>query len=375
MDSVKESIKISKSQIQDVYQTLKSLSDSYVKKEPDLSDAEWLSSQYRSYFPSLSEKEAMELGNATLNGVHRFNHILNEAMESAATGKSKEQWFAEKMGQELRDIEISEAGEQIHILDSALLKGNQVMIEESPVQVLNENLLIDYPQFPESSSVSRDQWNTFTLKDTLLHMGQNAALAGLHTMNQSQSFHFTSEALLEDGTDSCNSLKSLIENGDIEQVKNLLTAAIKIGIDNNKLPFLSKYASVDTIASIASNGVEYASTLSRFAAGKITFMQAMEHVGLSGVSLLYNICSVNGIRSISTALLSQIPIIGPVVGNIVGGIISVTLGRQLHEKLKQTVHKIETTVRTTIQRAWNTVKSFGQKIKNKVKNFCSWLFA
>ena len=48
----------------------------------------------------------------------------------------------------------------------------------------------------------------------------------------------------------------------------------------------SSAASVDTIANVTSHGVEYISTLSKFYAGEITMMQALDHVGLSGVSLL-----------------------------------------------------------------------------------------
>lgn len=377
MNHSKEKFTISKDQIRDIYGTLKDLSDSYKEKDANMSDAGWLTEQYKSFFPSLSDQEAEELGAATINGVRRFDTALKEAMEAASAGKSKEQWFSEKMAGEIKGIDINEAGECIHALDSALLSGNQHLMDQEPIQIQNEGISVSLPESQDAVRTVEDndrQWNTFTVKETLSHLGQSAALVGLQTMNHPESLSFAADSV-DDLADSSGALKELIENGDIEQVKTLLTAALKIGADSNKLPFLSKAASVDTIAGVASHGVEYISTLSKFSDGKITMMQAMEHMGLSGVSLLYNLCSVEGIRSVSTALLSQIPIVGPVLGNVVGGLISVALGTEFHEKVKQTVQKVETKVRTVVNNAWNTIKSVGQKIKNKVKNFCSWLFS
>lgn len=377
MNQSDETIKISKSQIREVYTTLKNLSDSYKNKSAAQSDSEWLADQYKTFFPSLSDKEAAQLGNATVSGVQRFDHTLQDAIASAATGKSKEQWFTEKMSQEISGMDASEAGEYIHSIDSALLSGNQHLIENAPVEVDENDVTLHMPDLAETDSSSESTstgWNPFTVKDALIHVGQGAALVGLQTMNQTGSLQFAADAV-GDMSESAQSLKDLIESGDTEQVKTLLTAALKIGADSNALPFISSAASVDTIANVASHGVEYISTLSKFSAGEITMMQALDHVGLSGVSLLYNLCSVNGIRTISTALLSQIPLIGPVLGNIVGGIISITLGKKFHEKVKETIKKVETKVRTVVNNAWNTIKSIGRTIKNKVKNFCNWLFS
>lgn len=377
MKDTGNTFQITKDQIKGMCATLKQLSDSYSRKENGLSDSEWLAKQYKAAFPNLSDKEAAELGNSTINGVKRFDETLKDAMDAAAAGKNREQWFSEKMSGELAGMDLSEAGERINALDGALLLGNQQMAEGTPIQVEREVISVAMPEVheqPIATDSASGQWNTFTVKEALSHLGQGAALMGLQTMNHTESLDFVVEAAGET-SDSGDGLKTLIEDGNIAQVKTLLTAALKIGADNKMLPIIPKHASVDTIANIASHGVEYISTMSKFSAGEITMMQAMNHVGLSGLSLLSNICSAEGIRNISTALLSQIPIIGPVLGNVVGGIIAASIGNKFHEKIRSTMQKVENTVRSAVNTAWNTIKTTGQKIKEKVKNFCQWLFA
>jgi hypothetical protein len=371
------SVKITKDQIKDMYATFKQLSDSYSEKDSSLSDAKWLSRQYKIAFPNLSENEAEELGNMTINGVKRFDVTLKEALEAASEGKNKEQWFSEKMSQEFEGMDISEVGGMVHTADSALLQGTQIMAEGEPIQIDGEVLNVDSMEnaaLPIVSDVNDRQWNKFTVKEALSHLGQSASFMGLQTMNNSSVLDFTADAV-GDLADSNGNFKALIENGDMEQLKTLLTATIKICADNKRFSIIPESTSVDTIANIAAHGVEYISTLSKFSNGEITMIQAMDYVGLSGVSLLYNLLSEEGIRNISTALLSQIPIIGPVLGNIVGGIVSITMGKKFHEKIHTAVQKIEVTVRAAVNNAWNKIKAAGQKIKEKVKDFCQWLFA
>lgn len=377
MGNTDKTIKVTKEQIRDVYKTLKRLSDSYSEKETSLSDAEWLASQYKNAFPSLSEREAAELGNATVNGVKRFNATLEEAAGAASEGKSREQWFSEKMSQELEGMDTAEAGKCVQALDSALFAGNQLMAEETPVRSEGDSIAVAVPDveaLSDSSDADSGQWNAFTVKEALLHLGQGASLVGLQTMNHTEGLDFAADAV-GDIAESNGSLKAMIESGNTEQVKSLLTAALKIGADSDWLPIIPKTTPVDTIANVASHGVEYISALSQFSSGKITMLQAMDHVGLSGVSLLHNLCSAEGIGNISAALLSKIPVIGPILGNVVGGIISVTVGKKYHEKIQTAVKKVETKVRSAVNNAWNAVKRTGQKIKSKVKNAVSRLFS
>lgn len=377
MENVKNTFQVTKNQIRSLFDSFKCLSDSYREKDSSLSDAEWLAEQYKAALPTLSDKEAEVLGNSTVNGVNRFNMTLKEAMTAAADGKNREQWFSEKMSHEIAEMDIVEAGDCVHVIDAALLTGNRQMAEGVPVQAEENAFSVAIPQMEETYSEGgavSSQWNPFTIKETLSHIGQGAALMGLQTMNNTESLDFVADAL-ENMGGSDEILRTLVESGDTQQLKTLLTAVLKIGVDKGVLPLIPKSASVDTIAGITSHGVEYISALAQFSSGKITMMQAMDHMGISGVSLLYNLCSAEGIRNISTALLSQIPVVGPILGNVVGGIISATIGKKYHEKMRATIQKVENTVRSAVNAAWNKIKTTGQKIKEKVKSFCNWLFA
>lgn len=366
-----KNINISKAQIRDIYTTLKNLSDSYQNKESSQSDAAWISQQYQIYFPQLTTEEATQLGENTIAAIQQFDRTLKEVMDAATSGKNKEQWFYEKMKQELNEMELSEAGIYAHALDSALLQGNQCLINHDPVQIDEEHLTIYMPDDIEVIEESNpEDWNAFTVKDVIMHAGQNAILTGLQTVNQPDSFQFAADAI-EDISDSAESLKKLIENRDTEQLKALLTTALKININNQHFPFLSTTVPIDTIANIASNGVEYISTLSMLSNGQLTMMQALEHTGLSGISLLYNLCSFQGIKTLNTVFLSQVPIVGPILGGIIGGIFSRTLEKKKHEKIKEIAHKVADKAKTVVRNTWEKVKSVGRSIGNKVRSVCS----
>jgi len=364
-----------KEQIQGMFTNFKDMASSYQEKPANISDQDWLSEQYKSAFPDLSKKEADALSSATFHGVSRFQDTLQEVSAAAASGKSKEQWFAEKTGKDLQHMDLNACGETLQSVDQALLAGNNQMLANDTVQVVGDDLVISTPEQPEEAPSDTTDWNSFTIKDTLLNIGQNAALMGLQTMGQSKTFDFTSDAIRGLATDSGQPITVFSDPDKTEQLKALLAASIKIGAGSGKLPILPKSLSADTAATMASHAVEYYSALSQFSNGKLTLMQAMDRVGMSGVSFIYNIFNGEGLTNLGRMLIAHIPVVGPVLSNVLAPVISMFVNKTLHETLQKTLHKVENTVRTAVNNAWNKVKAVGRKIKNAVKSFCSWLFA
>ena len=367
---------VSKDSIKNLAVTLKELSSSYQMKDSSVSDEQWLSEQYRAAFSFLSEKEVAELGRMTVNGVQRFQSTLNDVMEATASGKSREQWFAEKASSQIESFTSGETANQLRVLDQALITENDSMLKDVAVEIDGDEIVVKYSD-PELgiNDESAGEENPFLLKNTLLNIGQNAVVAGLQTMNRPEITDFTTDALQEVCQEPDDGLKRLAGETGAERLKTLLTAAIKIAVETGKMPILPKVISVDTIANLASHGVEYYTTLSKFSEGKLTLMQAMDHVGLSGVAMLYNIFSSEGIKNASMALLSRIPIIGPVLGSVLGTVISVAIDRNMYVVIREALQRAQERVQSAVQSVWEKVKETGKKIKNTVKNFCSWLFA
>lgn len=365
--------KIEKGQIKNIYLTFRDLEKSYQKKSQSLSEQDWLAKKYQVYLFGLSEDEALELAKSTLEGVGRFQQIFKEISMSAASGKSKEQWFVESMEENLQGIDINEAGNQLKTLDQALIVGNNQIMNENIISIDDNSMEIKIPQMNLKNEVEEESWNRFTVKDTLLNIAQNAALMGLQTMNDDKSFNFTSDAL------EAVSVEELFSSNEVchgnEHIKALLAAAIKINSGAEKLSFWPETIPMDIVTSLASHGVEYYAAMSDFSLGKKTLMQTMEHVEMSAISALYSIFSAKGIKNISMALLSQIPIVGPVLGNIIGSVVSIAIDRKLHEKIKNTLYKVKQTVQAATHTVWEKIKATGRKIKDKVKSFCSWLLA
>lgn len=363
--------KIEKGQIKNIYLTFRDLEKSYQKKPQSLSVQDWLAKKYQVYLFGLPENEAVELAKLTLNGVDRFQQNLKEIMASAALGKSKEQWFVEAMERDLQGIDINEAGNQLKILDQALIIGNNQIINEDIVSIDDSSMEIEMPQVNLKNETVEESWNHFTVKDTLLNIAQNATLMGLQTVADDKSFDFTSDALKAVPVEELFSPDE-ISHGN-EHIKALLAAAIKINSGTEKLSLWPESVPMDVVTALASHGVEYYTAMSDFSLGKKTLMQTMEHMGMSGISAFYSIFSARGIKNISTVLFSHIPIIGPVLGNIVGSVVSIAVDRKLHEKIRNMLHKVKQTVQAAVHTTWEKIKATGRKIKDKVKSFCDWL--
>lgn len=99
----------------------------YSKKPAAQSDEEWLKFRFMAELPELSEEEAEKLSAETVASVHEYNDNLTSLKNARKSGKTSEEWFAEKSQEAAVGLPATEFAEQMQILDTALDAANHSM--------------------------------------------------------------------------------------------------------------------------------------------------------------------------------------------------------------------------------------------------------
>ena len=83
---------------------------SYAKKKQDVSDVEWLTSEFKDSMPKLSEEEANKMAVETIDSVREYDENLASLNTACKQGKSKEQWLADKVAKASAGVSVVEYG-------------------------------------------------------------------------------------------------------------------------------------------------------------------------------------------------------------------------------------------------------------------------
>lgn len=131
----------------------------YGKKPTEQSDQEWLKLRFMSEMPELSEADATALSLETVDSVHEYNKNLASLKEARKSGKTAEEWFAEKAQGASTGIAATGFVEQIHSLDDALNTANLSMRDA----VMTQSGVISQNPSLNGFIAEQQQVNTFNL--------------------------------------------------------------------------------------------------------------------------------------------------------------------------------------------------------------------
>lgn len=101
---------------------------SYSKKEEDVSDKEWLAAQYKSEMPELTDDKAMAMAEETVDSIQEYDKNLSSLNEECSKGKSKEQWFADKVAEASVGVSVVDYGNYLKSIDTSLTNANAQML-------------------------------------------------------------------------------------------------------------------------------------------------------------------------------------------------------------------------------------------------------
>lgn len=214
----------------------------------------------------------------------------------------------------------------------------------------------------EDGVMEQIDWNEFSNKELLLHIGKNAVRVGAHTAVFSAGFELAREAIAGEEIDGEKIVKTAIDSGIDGGVKACASGALKVVSEKGMLKILPPGSSVRTITNIACVAVENAKILWKVAKKELTLSEGFDHMGRATTSMVAGLSVMAKGAAIGATALCWIPIVGPVVGSFVGGTIGYVAGSKVGETIYQKTQTIRETGKQIVQRLGEEVKSLGRKI-------------
>lgn len=124
---------------------LKKFLKSYSNKEKHISDREWLSNQFKSELPELSDKDVEQLGNECFNEIESFDANLRSINDAIENGGTKEGWLSKKVQEASIGLSINEYGNYLNSIDNSIKNSNAQMLRvvTNMDGSINQNMNLD----------------------------------------------------------------------------------------------------------------------------------------------------------------------------------------------------------------------------------------
>lgn len=102
---------------------------SYAQKDAAVSDKDWMKNQLQQDIPALSDEEAERWAADGVAAISAYDADLASINEAAAKGRSKEQWFADKVSRASAGVSVVQQGQYLQSIDDALTCANEQMMQ------------------------------------------------------------------------------------------------------------------------------------------------------------------------------------------------------------------------------------------------------
>ena len=101
---------------------------SYTQKSKDVSDEVWLTQKLTAELPEKSAEEIQSISREILSGIATFDENLASINEACDNGKTKEDWFKEKIQESCSGMSVNDYGNYLANIDRTLYQTNEQMI-------------------------------------------------------------------------------------------------------------------------------------------------------------------------------------------------------------------------------------------------------
>ena len=111
----------------------------YKKKEPSITDEQWLEQLFARELPELTPEEAKQEAKTVVNSIADYDENLRSVNEAAKNGVSKEKWLADKLQESSVGLSVNEFGQSLEMIDNELMIQNDMLHEMLEGNVLLKN--------------------------------------------------------------------------------------------------------------------------------------------------------------------------------------------------------------------------------------------
>lgn len=178
----------------------------------------------------------------------------------------------------------------------------------------------------EGNRVARVNWNRYNTKALALHLGKQAALAGIGGAALGAGIHLAARAVQGEDIRGAEVVEVALTTGADAGVKAAAVGALKVGVEKGMVPVLARSTPVGVLSGIVCMGIENAKIMARFAKGEISGIKALDCMARTSVATVCGLQWGAGGAAMGAALGSVVPVVGNVVGGIVGGVVGYVAG-------------------------------------------------
>lgn len=340
--------------------TLVDFAKSYLSKG-DVDDTSWASKKFEEHIPGISSEEATGLSDGLISGVDNFNARMASLQAARNAGRERSEWLKDVLEKE-KGKSIVEQGDELQAAYNSLSAGNLVMRQamESP----NETLEISEDDLLNAGNAGEPtEWNKYNARKLINNLNKQAEMTGMHGMS------------LPDVIDMNDMTGQDQETLPVEEAENdgAMDRGLKIAAGaalkalkclsvTKKIPLLNKLP-IGTFADIACWGVEGARCIGRLANGKMTTMQALEHMKCASTVVV-----ANAVTAAAPLALAAIPVVGVPLATVTSVVMATEIGNVVQEKVKQGIDILADAAKELLP-PLDGVKEFASGIKNSVLNF------
>lgn len=357
----------SKEEIDTIAPIMKDLLTSYMQKSKDMELVDWLKSQLKEHLSDNTPDMIDQISSDIISKIDKFNNNLMDMEQYCSQGKTRQDWFYNRIKENLEGTDINAYGNYLSQLENGLTVGNQSVIDALQSENGGIITLHDVPNNEISNVEQNDEWNKYTLRNVASNIVEQANLAGLGNITMPIGMNLALQATqVMDMPKSDINMKEIELNSAIDTgIKTVATTALEICLNKGKLPFLNKFIPIGLAADVACLGVESVKAIARYANGQASARQTVECLGMATTSALANFIS----SKVAISMCSAIPVIGPVLGTTLGALAMSMSSQQIEQCIYSGIQKLQpiavsmlNTARDVLTSGVNFVKDIGNEI-------------
>jgi primosomal protein N'' len=327
---------------------------SYAERDKSVEFSVWLAERLQKEMPALSEEAAKNLCADITKGIAEYDQTLaslNNAIKEE--GLSKEEWLSERIGEVVADMPADVAGNALSQIECELDRSNTQLMRNIDSEVIDA----------EFTEVENTDWNSYSVKQKILDVGQQAVLSGLSLSanlikeNLESGEPVTSDAIgqaLQDGLETARC-----------EVKAVVAGAVKTAAESGLSDFLPEGTPTETICDMAGAAVETTCALYDAATGKGSMTDAIDIAERASVAMAYRVGMLK-LKSVVAGAAAAIPVIGPAVSAISFALLTKlensTFARETVNAVCDMAKSVRNRIKQGAKNLWNRIKSKASEV-------------
>ena len=324
--------------------TVSSFITSYAERSSEVGFSEWLEQKLQQEIPDLSQEASRKLTGEIIQAVADYDNTLSELNAAVESGQSADEWLAEKLEEDYKDIPQDAAGEKLSQIEEAYAVSNVELMES------DNDMLVETTAVVEDAEIS---WNKYSLKSKAYDIGKQVAMNGLAVAATALKNKVENHEKLN----LSEAVSDRIQDGLIEdtsEVKAVVAGAMKAVAEKGLEKALPSNTPTECICDMAGTAVEGAKALYEAATGKITFTEALGKMGRAAVATA---CRTG--KSLIEGVISKVPLVGPLVVEAASGVLE-------HMESPKFIDNVCNAITNVAKSTWQGIKNIGKKIFSKL---------